>query len=74
MPSPRTRYVLEMLRSGHTTAEVAQALGISEERVSSIVWAAARSVQPTYDPRPAMLTPQARAELLSRMAQKFQRS
>jgi DNA-binding NarL/FixJ family response regulator len=72
MPSARTRYVLELLGSGYTQAQVATTLGITEERVATLVWAAARTLEPTQDPRRSM-TPAARAELLARISERFRR-
>jgi DNA-binding NarL/FixJ family response regulator len=72
MPSARTRYVLELLRSGYTQEQVAATLGISEERVATIVWAATRTLEPTQEPRRSM-TPAARTELLSRLTGRFRR-
>lgn len=72
MPSARARYVLELLRSGYTQEQVARTLGITAERVATIVWAATRAVEPTQDPRRPM-TPAARAELLARLTERFRR-
>jgi predicted transcriptional regulator len=62
-----------MLRSGHTAAEVARELGITEERVAAIVWAAVRTIQPTHAPRSTAMTPETRADLVSRIVKELRR-